>query len=1144
MTTFLSDIVLAGANDIQFKNTSGANTGKIESDGNNLVLSNAVGDILLGDGASDVYIGDGTNNVDILFEQSGSIKAEDGSSGVTLTLGSGDTTLALGSSISSTLTVGVDDTGYDVKFFGATSGKYMLWDQSADQLVVSGTVDITSAASTAHMISLHNTTNGAGCSINFSDITDGSQTGTIDFLHQDGSSEGGGASFNISSTESDMVLVVGGRITATAHSSNAEVDYGFVGDINTGMMRSGADAIRFVTGGTAALDINSSQNATFAGTIGSGAITSTGKITGTELEGTSLDINGNGDISGKLVLPQTSTTIGTANLANASLLVGSTSAGIGIDNNEIVANGNTLNISTISGNDIKFRTGATDVLLLDSSQNTTFSGNVTVGVDDTGHDVKFFGATSGRYVEWDESSDCLRLADNTLVKFGYGNDLVIYHDGSNNHITADNGDLTFTVNENDHDIIFKSDDGSGGTTAYLTLDGSEARTNVHKNMLFDDSVTLGIGASYDLQLYHNGSTSLISNQTGNLYLRNQADDGDIIIQADDGSGGDATYMTFDGGIASILTYRDILMANDGNDGKIKFGASQDLSIYHDGSNSYIDQTGTGNLIIRNTTDDADIIFQSDDGSGGVTAYLTLDGSEGYTVANKNIRFQDNIEARFGSGNDMKLFHTGAYSMIQNLTGDLFIQNVADDKDIIFQSDDGSGGVETYFYLDGSQADGTYSFTIFPDNSLAAFGDSTDLQIYHDGTNTKLLNYTGDLQIINYADDKDIIFQSDDGSGGVATYFYLDGGGALTRFDKKLRASDDVKIEAGSSGDLQIYHDATNSIIDNLTGNFYIRNQANDKDIVFICDDGSGGTATYFYLDGSSATNIFSKDVLLSDNISLKIGNAADMKLYHDGSNSYINQQGTGDLYLRQNTDDGDIIFQSDDGSGGLATYLTLDGSAAETKVDKDMRFSDNVNLRIGTNSDVVIVHDNSNFTTTNYTGNYNIINQQVDGDIVFQTDDGSGGVETYLTIDGGSQEIIATKPIVTGESQIKVLPHHFMSNEDGGANKSAQFRDDTIIGVRTSADSAELYAFVEIPYGKTARTVTVYGNDTSLVVNVYESDINAGALTDKTPGAGCVVGTACDITDVAYSATNYLVIKVTTVSYTNDIVYGAVVTIG
>jgi len=42
--------------------------------------------------------------------------------------------------ISGTLTVGVDDTGYDVKFFGATSGKYMLWDESADSLLVSGVI--------------------------------------------------------------------------------------------------------------------------------------------------------------------------------------------------------------------------------------------------------------------------------------------------------------------------------------------------------------------------------------------------------------------------------------------------------------------------------------------------------------------------------------------------------------------------------------------------------------------------------------------------------------------------------------------------------------------------------------------------------------------------------------------------------------------------------------------------------------------------------------------------------------------------------------------------------------------------------------------------------------------------------------------
>ena len=36
------------------------------------------------------------------------------------------------------LTVGVDDTGHDVKFHGATAGSYMLWDESADKLIING----------------------------------------------------------------------------------------------------------------------------------------------------------------------------------------------------------------------------------------------------------------------------------------------------------------------------------------------------------------------------------------------------------------------------------------------------------------------------------------------------------------------------------------------------------------------------------------------------------------------------------------------------------------------------------------------------------------------------------------------------------------------------------------------------------------------------------------------------------------------------------------------------------------------------------------------------------------------------------------------------------------------------------------------
>ncbi len=84
--------------DIQFSNASGTDAGKIEQSGDDLVISNAVGEVLLGDGTADVYIGDGSANVDIVFEQNGSIRGEAGGT-VALTLGSSDTTLKLGSDL-------------------------------------------------------------------------------------------------------------------------------------------------------------------------------------------------------------------------------------------------------------------------------------------------------------------------------------------------------------------------------------------------------------------------------------------------------------------------------------------------------------------------------------------------------------------------------------------------------------------------------------------------------------------------------------------------------------------------------------------------------------------------------------------------------------------------------------------------------------------------------------------------------------------------------------------------------------------------------------------------------------------------------------------------------------------------------------
>jgi hypothetical protein len=59
--------------------------------------------------------------------------------------------------IDATVTVGVDDTGYDVKFFGDTASAYMLWDASADDLILGGAAGL-SVNSTALVTGVLTTT--------------------------------------------------------------------------------------------------------------------------------------------------------------------------------------------------------------------------------------------------------------------------------------------------------------------------------------------------------------------------------------------------------------------------------------------------------------------------------------------------------------------------------------------------------------------------------------------------------------------------------------------------------------------------------------------------------------------------------------------------------------------------------------------------------------------------------------------------------------------------------------------------------------------------------------------------------------------------------------------------------------------------
>ena len=52
----------------------------------------------------------------------------------------------------------------------------------------------------------------------------------------------------------------------------------------------------------------------------------------------------------------------------------------------------------------------------------------------------------------------------------------------------------------------------------------------------------------------------------------------------------------------------------------------------------------------------------------------------------------------------------------------------------------------------------------------------------------------------------------------------------------------------------------------------------------------------------------SGNINLVDNSRIKFGNAGDMAIYHNATDTYI-ENSTGDLIIKNNADDKDIIFQ-------------------------------------------------------------------------------------------------------------------------------------------------------------------------------------------------------------------------------------------
>jgi len=81
--------------------------------------------------------------------------------------------------------------------------------------------------------------------------------------------------------------------------------------------------------------------------------------------------------------------------------------------------------------------------------------------------------------------------------------------------------------------------------------GTGATVGFGTSAFFGDNKKAIFGAGDDLEIYHNANNSHVDNKTGDLYIKNFATDADVIIQTDDGSGGETDYIMCDGSTGSV-----------------------------------------------------------------------------------------------------------------------------------------------------------------------------------------------------------------------------------------------------------------------------------------------------------------------------------------------------------------------------------------------------------------------------------------------------------------------------------------------------------------------------------------------------------------------------------------------------------------
>ena len=335
--------------------------------------------------------------------QTTKIAYTDGDDAITIADGGGAT-------FSQTLTVGSNGSGKDVQFYGDTSGSNVLVDASADDLILT----------------------------NFGLAVGSDATGDIYYRNSCGFLARLGVGSN------GQVLTTNGTIPSWGSAGGSGDFSGPGSSTDNAVVR--FDGTGGKTGQNSGVTIDDSNNAT-----GFANLTLTG-----ELDAATGDFSGAVDIAGDLTL--SAGTDGALRFTPASSIKIVDNSGVALVVEEADTAYMTF-VTTDSSEAIKFDKA------LDINAAMQIDSTVTVGVDDTGHDVKFFGATSGKYMEWDESADTLNVVGNA----GVG---IARTDGTLHVHTASAGSVTASVHYDD--LVVES----GGNTGISILAPEDSASGI------------------------------------------------------------------------------------------------------------------------------------------------------------------------------------------------------------------------------------------------------------------------------------------------------------------------------------------------------------------------------------------------------------------------------------------------------------------------------------------------------------------------------------------------------------------------------------------------------------------------------------------------------------------------------------------